>query len=148
LIIANFVFALILTTLLQVYLNAIFRAKRLIIEFGDLLEQFDKTAMVNLITKIETSIDESEKMQLANSLDEKTDEYGLLNAALRIELLADRILNIPSTSIGAGKKQSDVNRLIQLSSEVKTNFKMGQIELAKSKMDEAYGIINEYNSAL
>lgn len=128
--------------------NAIFRAKRLIIEFGDLLEQFDKTAMVNLITKIETSIDESEKMQLANSLDEKTDEYGLLNAALRIELLADRILNIPSTLVGAGKKQSDVNRLIQLSSEVKTNFKMGQIELAKSKMDEAYGIINEYNSAL
>jgi len=128
--------------------NAVFRAKRLIIEFGDLLDQFVKTAMVNLITKIETSIDESEKMQLANNLEEKTDEYGLLNAALRIELLADRILNIPSTSIGAGKKQSDVNKLVQISGEVKTNFKMGQIELAKSKMDEAYEIINEYNSAL
>jgi hypothetical protein len=85
---------------------------------------------------------------LANSLVEKTEEYGLLNAALRIELIADRILHIPSTSVGAGKKQSDVNRLVQISGEVKTNFKMGQIELAKSKMDEAYGIINEYNSAL
>ncbi len=128
--------------------SAVFRAKRLIIEFGDLLDQFDKTAMMNLITQIETSIDESLKMQLANSLVEKTEEYGLLNAALRIELIADRILHIPSTSVGAGKKQSDVNRLVQISGEVKTNFKMGQIELAKSKMDEAYGIINEYNSAL
>jgi hypothetical protein len=91
--------------------NAVFRAKRLIIEFGELIDQFDKTAMVKLITQIETSVDETEKMQLANNLEEKTDEYGLLNSALRIESLAERILNIPGTAIGVAKKQSDVNRL-------------------------------------
>jgi len=127
--------------------NAVFRAKRLIIEFGELLDQFDKTAMVNLVTQIETSVDETEKMQLANNLEEKTDEYGLLNSALRIESLAERILNIPGTAIGVAKKQSDVNRLKQLSVEVKTKFKMGQIEAAKTLMDEAYEIINEYKYA-
>lgn len=127
--------------------NAVFRAKRLIIEFGELVDQFDKTAMVKLITQIETSVDETEKMQLANNLEEKTDEYGLLNSALRIESLAERILNIPGTAIGVAKKQSDVNRLKQLSIEVKTKFKMGQIEAAKSLMDEAYEIINEYKYA-
>ena len=65
--------------------------------------------MVNLITQIETSVDETEKLQLANNLEEKTDEYGLLNSALRIESLAERILNIPGTAIGVAKKQSDVN---------------------------------------
>jgi molecular chaperone DnaK len=127
--------------------NAVFRAKRLIIEFGELIDQFDKTAMVKLITQIETSVDETEKMQLANNLEEKTDEYGLLNSALRIESLAERILNIPGTAIGVAKKQSDVNRLKQLSVEVKTKFKMGQIEAAKTLMDEAYEIINEYKYA-
>lgn len=128
--------------------NIIYKAKNLIIEFGDLINQFDKTAMVNLITKIESSIDEPEKIQLANSLEEKIDEYGLLNSALRIEPLADRILNIPSTSIGDGKKKSDVKRLLQIADEVKTDFKMGQMELAKSKMDEAYEIIKQYKPAL
>ena len=127
--------------------NAVFRAKRLVIEFGELLDPFDKTAMVNLITQIETSIDETEKMQLANNLEEKTDEYGLLNSALRIESLAERILNIPGTAIGVAKKQSDVNSLKQLAVEVKTKFKMGQIEPAKTLMDEAYEIINEYKYA-
>lgn len=127
--------------------NAVFRAKRLVIEFGELLDQFDKTAMVNLITQIETSVDETEKMQLAKNLEEKTDEYGLLNSALRIESLAERILNIPGTAIGVAKKQSDVNRLKQLSVEVKTKFKMGQIEAAKTLMDEAFEIINEYKYA-
>jgi molecular chaperone DnaK len=128
--------------------NIVFKAKRLIVEFGELIDQFDKTTMVNLISKIESSIDETEKMQLASNLEIKVEEYGMLNAALRIELLANRILNIPSTSVGAGKKQSDVNRLSQLSKEVITNFKLRQIELAKSKMDEAYGIIQEYSLAL
>ena len=127
--------------------NAVFRAKRLVIEFGELLDPFDKTAMVNLITQIETSVDETEKLQLANNLEEKTDEYGLLNSALRIESLAERILNIPGTAIGVAKKQSDVNRLKQLAVEVKTKFKMGQIEPAKTLMDEAYEIINEYKYA-
>ena len=127
--------------------NAVFRAKRLIIEFGEMLDSFDKTAMVNLITQIETSVDETEKMQLANNLEEKTDEYGLLNSALRIESLTERILNIPGTAIGVAKKQSDVNRLKQLAVEVKTKFKMGQIEPAKTLMNEAYEIINEYKYA-
>ena len=127
--------------------NAVFRAKRLIIEFGEMLDPFDKTAMVNLVTQIETSVDETEKMQLASNLKEKTDEYGLLNSALRIESLAERILNIPGTAIGVAKKQSDVNRLKQLAVEVKTKFKMGQIEPAKTLMDEAYEIINEYKYA-
>lgn len=127
--------------------NTLYRAKRLIIEFSDMLDPFDKTAMVKLITQIETSVDETEKMQLAINLEEKTDEYGLLNSALRIESLADRILNIPGTSIGVAKKQSDVNRLKQLSVEVKTKFKMGQIEPAKTLMDEAFEIINEYKYA-
>ena len=127
--------------------NAVYRGKRLIFEFGDLLDPFDKTAMVNLVTQIETSVDETEKMQLASNLEEKTDEYGLLNSALRIESLAERILNIPGTAIGVAKKQSDVNKLKQLSVEVKTKFKMGQIEAAKTLMGEAYEIINEYKYA-
>jgi molecular chaperone DnaK len=127
--------------------NTLYRAKRLLMEFGELLEQFDKTAMINLITQIETSIDETEKMQLANTLESKTDEYGLLNSALRIESLAARILNIPGTAIGTAKKQADVRRLNQLSIDVITKFKMGQIDTARTLLDEAYDIINEYKYA-
>jgi molecular chaperone DnaK len=124
--------------------NTLYRAKTLIIEFGDSLDPFDKTAMINLINQIETSVDETEKTQLSNKLEEKTDEYGMLNSALRIESLADRILNIPGTAIGTAKKQSDVNRLKQISLEVKTKFKMGQIEDGKILLDQAFDIITKY----
>jgi len=116
----------------------------LLIEFGDLLDPFDKTAMINLINQIESSADESEKLQFAETLETKTDEYGLLNSALRIESLAERILNIPGTLIGGTNKQSDVTKLKQLGADVKTKFKMHQIEPAKALMDEAYDIIGKY----
>lgn len=124
--------------------NSVYRAKRLLIEFGDLLDPFDKTAMINLINQIESSADESEKLQFAETLETKTDEYGLLNSALRIESLAERILNIPGTLIGGTNKQSDVTKLKQLGADVKTKFKMHQIEPAKALMDEAYDIIGKY----
>jgi molecular chaperone DnaK len=128
--------------------NSVWRAKRLIIEFADILDPFDKTAIINLISQIEASVDETEKMQLAETLDQKTDEYGLLNSALRIESLAGRILNIPGTQIGGTNKQADVTRLKQIGVDVKTKFKMHQIEPAKALMDEAYDIIEKYKQYL
>ena len=127
---------------------AVFRATLLINELGELLDQFDKTAMVNLITQIEFSEDKTEKMQLANELKDKTDVYGWLNSALRIESFADRILNIPGTPIGITNKQTDVNKLIQLYVNVKTKLKMNQFEAAIPLIDEAYEIIGKYKGSL
>lgn len=128
--------------------NSLWRAKSLVIEFGDLLDPFDKTTMFNLINQIEISGDETEKMQLAEKLNAKTDEYGLLNAALRIESLADRILNIPGTRIGETTRQAEITRLNQISVDVKTKLKMHQIEPAKDLMVEAYDIIGKYRQYL
>lgn len=128
--------------------NSVYRAKRLLYEFADLLDPFDKTAMINLINQIESSGDETEKMQFAETLETKTDEYGLLNSALRIESLAERILNIPATMPGVTNKQTDVTKLKQLGADVKTKFKMHQFELAKTLMDEAYDIIGKYRQYL
>jgi molecular chaperone DnaK len=128
--------------------NSLWRAKSLVIEFGDLLDPFDKTTMFNLINQIEISGDETEKMQLAEKLNAKTDEYGLLNAALRIESLADRILNIPGTRIGETTRQAEINRLNQISVDVKTKLKMHQIEPVKDLMVEAYDIIGKYRQYL
>jgi molecular chaperone DnaK len=128
--------------------NSVWRAQRLIIEFADILDPFDKKAIINLISQIESSGEETEKMQLAETLDAKTDEYGLLNSALRIESFAGRILNIPTTQIGGTSKQADVTKLKQLGVDVKTKFKMHQIEPAKALMDEAYDIIEKYKQYL
>jgi molecular chaperone DnaK len=128
--------------------NSVLRAKRLINEFSDLLDLFDKTAITNLINQIESSGDETEKMELAETLETKTDNYGLLNSALRIESFAERILNIPTTQIGGTNKQTDVTRLKQLGIDVRTKFKMHQIEPAKALMNEAYEIIDKYKQFL
>lgn len=128
--------------------HSIFRAKQLIIEFGELLDPFDRTAIVNLINQIETSIDETEKMQLLETLEEKTDNYGILNAVLRIEPLTNRILNIPVTHIGGTNKIADVNRLNQLSVDVKTKLKMNELPSAKLLLDEAFDIISRYQNYL
>jgi molecular chaperone DnaK len=128
--------------------NIVWRAKRLLIEFADLLETFDKNTMLNLISQIESSVDEIEKMKLADTLENKTDEYGMLNAALRIENFANRILNIPVTLIGGTKRQDDVSKLKQLSIDIKTKFKMNEIESAKLLLDDAYSIIGNYRQFL
>ena len=128
--------------------SSLFNAKRLIVEFGELLDPFDKTAMIDLIKQIETSLDELQKIEFASHLKEKTDDYGILNAALRIAPLAERILNIPVTQIGNTNKLDDVDRLFQLSDGVKPKLKMHQTEDAKSLLDEAFRIISKYKDYL
>ncbi len=128
--------------------NAVYRAKRLIIEFGDILDPFDKTAMFNLISQIDSLTEEADKVRLASTLIQKTDEYSILNLALRIESIAARILNIPGTPVGVTNKQGDVSRLKQLSVDVKTKLKMRQFESASPLIDEAYTIIDKYKESL
>jgi molecular chaperone DnaK len=128
--------------------NAVYRAKKLILEFGELLDPLDKASMINLITQIESSVDETDKIQFTSSLIQKTDKYSLFSAALQIESLANRILNIPATPVGETKKQKDVKRLEQLSVDVKTKFKMNQDQSATTLIDEAYAIIEKYKESL
>ena len=128
--------------------KALFRAKRLLIEFGELLDQFDKNAMIQLITQIESATDEQEKNRLADLLVEKNEQYGVLNSALQIELYADRILEIPTTTIGSTSKQADYDRLIRLYNDAKMKFKSGNIENGKELVNQAITIIEKYDQWL
>jgi molecular chaperone DnaK len=125
-----------------------YRARRLIVEFGDVIDPFDKTAMIKLISQLDSSTDPIEKIQLAAELEQRTDQYSLLNAALSIDSFAERILNIPTTLIGVNNKQSDVNKLKQLSVDAITKIKMKQFDPATTVMDEAYEIIGKYKGKL
>jgi len=126
----------------------LYRAKRLLVEFGELINPFDRNSIIQLINSIESSDDHNEKDELIKKLEEKTDEYGLLNAALQIEVLANRILEVPTPNIGNTNKQADVNRLLQLFSDSKTKFLMKQTQEGKVLVDEAYGIIHKYKDSL
>jgi molecular chaperone DnaK len=126
----------------------LYRAKRLLVEFGELINPFDRNSIIQLINSIESSDDHNEKDELIKKLEEKTDEYGLLNAALQIEVLANRILEVPTPNIGNTNKQADVNRLLQLFSDSKTKFLMKQTQKGKILVDEAYGIIHKYKDTL
>ena len=126
----------------------LYRAKRLLVEFGELINPFDRNSIIQLINSIESSDDHNEKDELIKKLEEKTDEYGLLNAALQIEVLANRILEVPTPNIGNTNKQADVNRLLQLFSDSKTKFLMKQTQEGKILVDEAYGIIHKYKDSL
>lgn len=126
----------------------LYRAKRLVIEFGELLDTFDKKIIIDLITQIDNIIDLPEQEALAERLRDKIDEYNLLNAALQIEPLAGRILEIPGTSIGSTNKHADATRLQQLSSDAITKFKMRQTAAATEFVNEAYSIISKYKDWL
>ena len=126
----------------------LYRAKRLLVEFGELINLFDRNSIIQLINSIESSDDLNEKDELIKKLEEKTDEYGLLNAALQIEVLANRILEVPTPNIGNTNKQADVNRLLQLFSDSKTKFLMKQTQEGIILVDEAYGIIHKYKDSL
>ena len=126
----------------------LYRAKRLLVEFGELINPFDRNSIIQLINSIESSDEHNEKDELIKKLEEKTDEYGLLNAALQIEVLANRILEVPTPNIGNTNKQADVNRLLQLFSDSKTKFLMKQTQEGKILVDEAYGIIHKYKDSL
>lgn len=104
--------------------------------------------MLNLITQIDSSTDEAEKNELAELLNEKTNEYGALNSALRIESFANRILNIPGTLVGASGRQGDVIKLKQLSTDAKARLKMRQFDSAFPLIDEAFNIIDKYSPYL
>lgn len=126
----------------------LFTAKRLIIEFSDILTPFDRSTLINLITQIETTDDLDEKKLLVHKLEEISDEYSVLNAALRIESLADRILGIPGTGVGNTNKQTDVLRLNQLGTDAITKFKMKNFDEGKEMVSEAYDIIEKYKDWL
>jgi DNA-binding ferritin-like protein len=104
--------------------------------------------MIDLINQIDSSTDETDKIQLASNLIQKVDEYGMLNAVLNVEPLAERILNIPGTPVGVTNKQSDVSKLKQLSADMKTKLKMKQFDPTKILLDEAYAIIEKYKESL
>lgn len=126
----------------------LYYAKRLIIEFGDLLDTFDKNTIIQLITKIETSDNRFDSEDYVSQLEEKTNKYNLLILALQIEPFAKRILETPTTGIGNTNKQTDVNKLHQLSNDAKTKFLMKHTQEASTLVNEAYAIINKYNDWL
>ena len=126
----------------------IFKAKRLVGEFGELLDTADRETLIHLITAIQSSIHIEEQDALLFNLNEKTDEYGLLNATLDIEMIAERIIEIPGTSIGNTNKQTDVAKLKQLSEDAKAKFKMRQSSAANELVEEAFVIIHQYKDWL
>jgi len=126
----------------------LYRTKELIVEFGDILNPFDKATLIQLISKIESADNGTEKQESARKLEDITNRYSLLNAALNIESWANRILQVPTTGIGNTNKQADVSRLIQLSSDAKTKFLMKNTQEGKAMVDEAYSIINKYKDQL
>ncbi|MBL7692744.1 MAG: Hsp70 family protein [Flavipsychrobacter sp.] len=128
--------------------KAIFRAKRLLMEFGELLDQFDKGAMIELIKQIETTTEDEEKNQLVDLLIEKYEQYGVLNVTLQIESYAERILEIPGTTIGSTSKQADYDRLIRLYNDAKIKFKSGSFDNGKELVNQAFTIIEKYDQWL
>lgn len=128
--------------------KAIFRAKRLLMEFGELVDQFDKGAMIELIKQIETTTEDEEKNQLVDLLIEKYEQYGVLNVTLQIESYAERILEIPGTTIGSTSKQADYDRLIRLYNDAKIKFKSGSFDNGKELVNQAFTIIEKYDQWL
>lgn len=128
--------------------RVLYHAKRLIIEFGDLLSPFDKNTMIQLITQIDTSEDNYEKQHLISQLQERNENYSTLNATLEIEFFAKRILEVPATGIGNTNKLTDITRLNEIASESKTKFLMKQTQEANSLVLEAYNIIDKYKKWL
>jgi len=126
----------------------LYKAKRLLIEFGELIESFDRNTLIQLISRIEASESSIEQEELIRKLVEKTDEYTLLNAVLQIETLAHRILEVPTTGIGNSKKQEDVNRLLQIYNVAKTKFLMKHFQEGKILVDEGIEIIDNYKEWL
>ncbi len=126
----------------------LYKAKRLLMEFGELIESFDRNTLIQLISRIEASESSIEQEELIRKLVEKTDEYTLLNAVLQIETLAHRILEVPTTGIGNSKKQEDVNRLLQIYNVAKTKFLMNHFHEGKILVDEAIEIIDNYKEWL
>lgn len=126
----------------------LYRAKRLLVEFGELINPFDRNSMIQLVNSIESSDNHDEKDELIKKLEGKTYKYELLNAALQIEVLANRILEVPTPNIGNTNKQADVNKLLQLFSDSKTKFLMKQTQEGKILVDEAYEIIYKYKDSL
>jgi molecular chaperone DnaK len=128
--------------------KTLYRVKRLLVEFGELLDQFDKSTMIQLITQIESTSEDHEKKVLEELLIEKLENYGVLNATLRIESLADRILDIPTTTIGSTRKQADFETLMQLYNDAKMKFISGDVENGKNIVSQAFNIIERYNQWL
>lgn len=126
----------------------IYRAKALISVFGELLEEADKRAMIQILTTIESNTDTFENSELVEKLMQITDSYGVLNATLQIALLAERILELPGTAIGRSSKQEDVARLNHLFEGAKTKFLMKKTDEAKNLVEEAYSIIQVYEDLL
>ncbi len=126
----------------------LFRAKRLLLEFGELLDPFDKNSIISLITQIESLRDEALKVDLIERLGEKIERYSLLSAALQIEGLAGRILEIPDTVLGKTDKKEVVKKLEQLAMDAKTKFKMKQTEAGIQDVDAAFEIIDKYKQWL
>lgn len=128
------------------------KAKELIMEFGDLIDPFDRNNIIRLINQLDSLSDESESALLAEQLEEKIKKYNVLSAAANIESLAARILEIPGTGVasenGLTNKRVDVERLNQLSREAKTNFNMHKVNEAIGLVSEAYSIIHKYKEYL
>jgi molecular chaperone DnaK len=128
--------------------NSMYRAMRLLMEFGELLDQTDKDAMIQLISQIENATDEPQKIEWVLLLNEKYEKYGVFTVTLRIESLAERILEIPTTTIGSTSKQADYDSLKRLYTDIKMNFKSGNEENANVLVNQAFGIIEKYDQWL
>ncbi len=76
-------------------------------------------------------------------------DYGKLDDALDVEPHAKRILEIPTTSVGtANRKQQDVTRLLELSTQIKSKFLTRNSDEATRLLREAQGIMEQYKNLL
>lgn len=126
----------------------VYRAKRLIIEFGDIIDPFDKESIVNLIRSTEDVDDFEQNLNVENKFQEMISKYGVLNSCLDISPFANRILELPVTNIGKTDKQSDVQQLLELSDNAKSKFISNQVQEAIDLVNKAFNIIDKYNKWL
>ena len=128
------------------------KAKELIMEFGDLIDPFDRNNIIRLINQLDSLSDEAESGLLAEQLEEKIKKYNVLSAAANIESFAARIIDIPGTGVasesGLTNKRVDVERLNQLSRDARTKFNMHKFDDAVGLVSEAYSIIHKYKDYL
>jgi molecular chaperone DnaK len=120
-------------------------AKMLIGEFRQTINPADVQVMITLITMLETENVPSEEQAIQQLSQKVFSDYGYLVTVLTIEPSAQRILDMPSTSLGdTARKQEDMRKLKDLGKRIKQDFSRNQVDSAMALLKEAQAIMNNY----
>jgi molecular chaperone DnaK len=129
--------------------TVLYYAKRLLGEFNSMINPADVQVIVTLITQIETDNHPNEEHLVLQLAQKVMSDYGRLNDALDIPSFADRILDLPSTSVGdAARKEQDVQKLQNMARQIKSKFLSNQAGEAIQMLEMAEQIMNVYKQRM